>query len=512
MLVKGIVVENVDPKNSGRIKVRIEQSPSTPTENAVWAEYCSPLGGGRRGDGAGFFMIPNIGDVVFLNFENDESSKPVFVGCAFSGTLNDQAIPIEARIKNEEPLNRTIKTKLGHIIELDDRFGGTMASAGIRLTTAARHHLIMGDSSGKVSLRHQSGHELKMIQNGFSIVSQYGQGIYLNDKKRNVLISNIGDKSYINLAEDIIALKTDNGIFNTCKIFGIDADSNISAKTQGKFDVKCGDAKLMSGDSFVITSGNKLKLTSVDLTNISFGSTGNFVVEGTGQPIPGVSGMIQLETVLGGQILGRISNVPNIAPLIGTDPTTGEINTGAMVSLVELPDLTAALAPTAAAARFGISGTTGDFIAESFGGAMAVTGLQMLGGGIASPLGLIGGTKQLGSVVGMAGAIANATTAASSTYLAPTFTTPVPGGHPAVLGDNLLAYLSELNSMLFDFFTQISTVFATNLCIAPSGAATVNPALLPLLAGMATWLGTAKATYLTGATPTSILSPYVIID
>ncbi len=71
---KGQVVDNKDPDFSGRLKLKVPQ---------VWGndvhEYWAPSRGmPSGGDGLGLFLIPNVGDIVWVSFQNGDMRFPIW--------------------------------------------------------------------------------------------------------------------------------------------------------------------------------------------------------------------------------------------------------------------------------------------------------------------------------------------------------------------------------------------------------------------------------------------------
>jgi len=72
---RGIVLNNVDPLNLGRIQANVaEVLGEVPTG---WATACAPY----AGIGAGFFSLPPPGAGVWIEFEAGDVSRPVWSGC-----------------------------------------------------------------------------------------------------------------------------------------------------------------------------------------------------------------------------------------------------------------------------------------------------------------------------------------------------------------------------------------------------------------------------------------------
>ncbi len=84
---RGTVVENSDPLGLGRVRVRVPQiygsedqrdsSFYVPTYAIPWATSAIMAGAGNN---TGAFLIPNIGDTVFVTFENQDENLPIYFG------------------------------------------------------------------------------------------------------------------------------------------------------------------------------------------------------------------------------------------------------------------------------------------------------------------------------------------------------------------------------------------------------------------------------------------------
>src|SRR5690349_16118403 len=99
----GIVTDNEDPDNLGRIKVKV---PSVLEDVEVLARPCLPFG---------HFYVPAVGAKIWLEFEAGDPRFPLWVGAWYpTGTT-----PPEAAI--QPPDNRVIQTPSGHTIELMDK-------------------------------------------------------------------------------------------------------------------------------------------------------------------------------------------------------------------------------------------------------------------------------------------------------------------------------------------------------------------------------------------------------
>ena len=87
-LMRGIVEDNDDPANLGRLKVRIPSvhgvpgvtKYSIPTVGLPWSKICSFSAGPGRGSS----ITPLVGDIVWIAFEDGDVNYPVVLGSCYS--------------------------------------------------------------------------------------------------------------------------------------------------------------------------------------------------------------------------------------------------------------------------------------------------------------------------------------------------------------------------------------------------------------------------------------------
>jgi len=110
--VVGVVTNNQDPDELGRVKVKIPSISSD--EESAWARVTSPMAGSDRG----LFYLPEVDDEVLLAFEYGDISRPFVIGSLWNGVDK----PPE---KNSDGKNniRMIKSRSGHVISLNDEDG-----------------------------------------------------------------------------------------------------------------------------------------------------------------------------------------------------------------------------------------------------------------------------------------------------------------------------------------------------------------------------------------------------
>lgn len=155
----GIVTNNVDPEGMGRIKVRFPWL--SDTDESHWARVVSPMAGNNRG----FYFLPEVDDEVLIAFEQGLVEMPYIMGSLWNGV--DQ--PPESNA-NGENNKRTIKSRSGHIIRLDDSDGAekieiidkstansiVIDTATNAITITAQGDITMESTQGNVIIKGQN--------------------------------------------------------------------------------------------------------------------------------------------------------------------------------------------------------------------------------------------------------------------------------------------------------------------------------------------------------------------
>ena len=107
----GVVTNNQDPDGLGRVKVRFPWL--SDEDESHWARVVTPMAGNQRG----LYFLPEVDDEVLVAFQHGDIRFPYILGALWNG--KDK--PPES---NDGANNlRTIKSRSGHIIRLDDTDG-----------------------------------------------------------------------------------------------------------------------------------------------------------------------------------------------------------------------------------------------------------------------------------------------------------------------------------------------------------------------------------------------------
>jgi len=112
----GVVTNNEDPENLGRIKVRLSWHGSS--EETDFVRMMIPDGGSERG----WFMIPEIDDEVLVAYERGNPDAPIVLGCLYNGQ-DKPPLGTSDCLDGGKVATKILKTRLGNEIRFDDRDG-----------------------------------------------------------------------------------------------------------------------------------------------------------------------------------------------------------------------------------------------------------------------------------------------------------------------------------------------------------------------------------------------------
>lgn len=109
-LVEAIVVDNVDPEQLGRVKVKFPILPDSP--ESYWARLVMPMAGKKRG----WMTIPEVDDEVLCAFVHGDFNHVVVLG----GLHNGVDLPPYANEDGKNDL-RVFQSRSGHRLTFDDK-------------------------------------------------------------------------------------------------------------------------------------------------------------------------------------------------------------------------------------------------------------------------------------------------------------------------------------------------------------------------------------------------------
>jgi uncharacterized protein involved in type VI secretion and phage assembly len=129
---RGECVNNVDPMQIGRIQVIVPDV--TGPVPSSWAMPCVPVSGLQ----SGMFTVPPIGAGVWVEYEQGDADRPIWVGGYFSAA----DVPAMARLVPPAVQGLTFQTQLQNGITISDTPGPT---GGILLKTTTGAMISVSD-------------------------------------------------------------------------------------------------------------------------------------------------------------------------------------------------------------------------------------------------------------------------------------------------------------------------------------------------------------------------------
>jgi uncharacterized protein involved in type VI secretion and phage assembly len=109
----GIVTNNKDPENLGRVRVKFPWF--SDDDESQWARIATFMAGKNRGA----LFLPEVDDEVLVAFEHGDMRRPYIIGALWNGV---DTPPQEFANDGKNNL-RVIKSRSGHLIKLDDTDG-----------------------------------------------------------------------------------------------------------------------------------------------------------------------------------------------------------------------------------------------------------------------------------------------------------------------------------------------------------------------------------------------------
>ncbi len=140
-VVPALVTNTDDPNDMGRIKVKYPWM--TEDSESHWARVI----GAGAGPDAGLFILPDVGDEVFVCFIHGDFNQPVVLGGSWNGK---HKLPKEVTqaSKGEKPLVRTWHSRKGHMIAVYDN-----ADKKIEIKTSDGRSVTLSDKDRKITLK-----------------------------------------------------------------------------------------------------------------------------------------------------------------------------------------------------------------------------------------------------------------------------------------------------------------------------------------------------------------------
>ena len=145
---RGVVVDIEDRLGLGRIRVCVHDT--TGEHASTWALPCVPIGGREYG----FFALPQVGDSVWVEYEDGDIDHPIWVGCFWR---EGQQLPEPARGQKPAAAVWLTPGHLGLVVRDGQQPAlVTMGPSGARITLDADGIVITNGNGATIKLANNS--------------------------------------------------------------------------------------------------------------------------------------------------------------------------------------------------------------------------------------------------------------------------------------------------------------------------------------------------------------------
>lgn len=156
---RGTVFNNIDPEQRGRIQAIVPA-----VSNIIpcsWAMPCVPMAGKEQG----FFMVPQLGSGVWMEFEEGDPDKPIWVG-GFWGVVAE--VPKLALAPPAIPPGQVVvlQTTGQNALVLSDS-APTPLTGGIVLKSTLGASIVVNDSG--IFIQNGKGASITLVANAVTI-------------------------------------------------------------------------------------------------------------------------------------------------------------------------------------------------------------------------------------------------------------------------------------------------------------------------------------------------------
>jgi hypothetical protein len=284
---KARVSQNQDPEKRGRIK--LENTELYGTGESPWAMPCFPFYGGRD---CGFFAVPPIGSLVWVECEEGLAEFPIYTG-GYYGLVSDGHLSdgsdVEESMEYQTEKSSVPAHGRGHFDGSD--FGNLKGSYGVPassyeadygevtiLQTKSGHKLEFDDTSGgeRVQIHHAKGAHIEILPDGTIVLATEGNLITRSSGKRETVLGTREElvSDHIETVEGDVSSEIMGNVTSIVKGDQTATIGSVTANIEDLISLDAGGLKATVQNLFDISSGGDLLLTSfgnLDLTSASKG-------------------------------------------------------------------------------------------------------------------------------------------------------------------------------------------------------------------------------------------------
>jgi uncharacterized protein involved in type VI secretion and phage assembly len=201
-LVIGIVTNNRDPENLGRVKVKFPTL--SDNEESNWARVLTIASGPSHG----VQVLPEVNDEVLVGFEHGDLRHPVVIGGLYSGK-NKPPLTSSDAVKSNKVASWLLKSRTGNTLQFLDGSGAAEATVLMQHANAAN---LLRVQDKRIELLGKAGTELSIkIGNASISISANGDivldgtNITLKARQDIKLQANVGVEAKGNVTAKVLA-------------------------------------------------------------------------------------------------------------------------------------------------------------------------------------------------------------------------------------------------------------------------------------------------------------------
>jgi uncharacterized protein involved in type VI secretion and phage assembly len=148
-----VVIDNIDPDNSGRVKVRLVLASSSGRQRyETWARMATLMAGKNRGT----WFVPDVDDEVLVTFGESAEGQSYVIGGLWSKTSS----PPETIGTNND--KKVIRSRNGVKITLNDQSG----QESFTVETPGGQKVMLQDGPGSLEITDNNGNSVKLGPSG----------------------------------------------------------------------------------------------------------------------------------------------------------------------------------------------------------------------------------------------------------------------------------------------------------------------------------------------------------
>jgi len=224
----GIVTDNEDPKDMGRVKLRFPWREAD--DESYWARIATEMSGKKYGS----YFLPEIDDEVLVAFAGGDVHQPFVIGSLWNGKRK----PPQKNSKGNNDI-REIVSRQGHRVQFDDNSDG----GHLKIETKAGHTITLDDKSGKEKV---------------DITDKSGKNRIQLDSASNTVSIEAGDT--LDLSAKTIKLRGNKVDVGATQSLKLSSKSTASLSSKGKLDINSTMAMAIEAGAILNIKGKMIFL------------------------------------------------------------------------------------------------------------------------------------------------------------------------------------------------------------------------------------------------------------